>query len=342
MRFLIYGDLHINHGKSAYTTFLKETVNYLIEQIREHKPDVLINLGDTLDTFGTQNVKDVVFARDVIRRLTVAAGGAPHYVLRGNHDTGDKHGDDTWTDVFEMDFVEIVNHPSVHSILGKNFLFVPYTRNFSMEQFTDLDKHCTGVFAHTDWIGCRLTPKHISTTGFVPADVAEALPGVPVFAGHYHTPMQAGPVYFVGSPLYMTHNDEVTETPRGFTLWDTDADTKVRIPNPHTYICRTFTCDTLPQLKKARQEIGDDASRSRVRVFTKRRLIDTVEEIFFDCLWLGVYPQDNEKTEVTFGTKVAIQATPMEIVDQASAIAPDDLSPELVKSTGRQAFHVEN
>lgn len=370
MRFLMYGDLHVNHGKATYTDFLKKTVDFLIDTIHERQPDVLVNCGDTLDTFGTQNVKDVVLARDIIRRLTNAIDPGMHYVMRGNHDTGDKHGEDTWTDVLEMEGVEIINKTTVRSIYGKNYLFVPYTRDFDIDTFKP-DCHIDAAFAHTDWIGCRLTPKHISTSGFVPAEVAEVIPGVPVFAGHYHSPMQAGPVHFVGSPLYMTFNDEVTETPRGFTFWDTEGsfppdsyerkdgtlkmetldDTDYlcklkeapgaeRIENPHTYLCHTVTADTAPQLKKARKDIGEDADRTRVRVFTRRRLIDKAEEIFEDCLWSGIYPQDDEKTEVTFGTKVALQATPMEIVDQATEIAPEDLTKELVRSTGRQAFHV--
>lgn len=346
MLVLLYGDLHVNSTKVTYTECVQRTVQFLGKVIQEHRPKFLVNMGDTLDTFGALRVRDAQIAREAIHHLTAClhrADGYTHYVLRGNHDTGDKEGHVTSTDLLEMDGVEIVNQPHVYPLNGHNCLFVPYTRNFDMGVF-ETEYDLCAVFAHTDWIGCRLTPKHISTSGFEPAAVGAALPDVPVFSGHYHNPMAAGPVTFVGSPLYRDFNDRVEEIPRGFLLWETDTGELTRIENPHTYYCMTFTAENVPDLKKARKSLKRDgtdiAEKCRVRVYTKRRNFEKAEEIFGDCLWNGVYAVDNEKTEVEFGTKVSIQASPQEIVERAVAEPPEDLKKEVLTDYGRQAFHV--
>jgi hypothetical protein len=343
MKVLIYTDLHVTHRHKTYMQFVSDTVDYLCEVIHEHKPDVLVNMGDTLDTFGMMDVRDAIFARRAIRKTRdhfQACGGQAYYVLRGNHDTADKHGEISSVDLLEWQGVDIISSPTVKVLPdGRNYLFVPHLRDFTNEVFEGAQSYdIRGAFAHVDWIGCRLTPSHISTSGFQPGVVGELLPEVPVFAGHYHAPMEAGPVWFVGSPLHLTFNDEVTDVPRGFTLWDTDTDEKVRLANPHTYQCWTFRCSTLPQLKKQKKAIEADIERCRVRVYVPRKLLDKAEALFEEALWCGVYPLDTEKTSMDFDTKVDLQSSPDEVVAKAVSGAPEDLDKALLAKFGRHAF----
>lgn len=344
MKVLMFTDLHVTHRHKTYMEYVEDTVEHLCALIHEHKPDVLVNLGDTLDTFGMMDVRDALFARQAIRKTRdhfQGCGGQAYYVLRGNHDTVDKHGEVSSVDLLEMPGVEIITSPKVVTLPdGHSYFMLPHTRDHDPEKFEHiLPYDVRGVFAHVDWIGCRLTPKYISTSGFSPGAVGDLLPEIPVFAGHYHTPMETGPVWFVGSPLYMTFSDEVTEIPRGFTLWDTKLGAKTRIPNPHTFQCWTFECLTLPSLKKCLKKIEDDLERCRVRVYVPRKILDKAADLFEDALWCGVYPLDTEKDSMEFDTKVNLKSSSQEVIQRAVEGAPDDLNKETLIAYGQSAFH---
>src|SRR5882672_4239133 len=93
MKILFYTDIHVSCVHRDYSKFLDATMTYLESLVKEHKPDILVNLGDTLDTFGTLDVRDGVKAAEYLQRLSDALpSGSVHVILRGNHDTADKEG----------------------------------------------------------------------------------------------------------------------------------------------------------------------------------------------------------------------------------------------------------
>ena len=336
MRFLLYSDLHVTHRNREYMRFLELTLSYLKEVVHERKVEGLINLGDTFDTFGVLDLRDAVWGVEAMRDLTRVMEGN-HLILRGNHDTGDKMGELASTTLLEYGDTCVVSTPGPVDFCGLRFYCLPHSHEYAeaTQALKEDTQGAQAVLAHLDWTGCRLTPSYVSKDGVLPSD---ADVGIPVFSGHYHSPMEAENVWFVGSPLYMTFSDEVTETSRGFTLWDTETGEKTRIENPHTYKCWTFRVEDKRMLNKIQKKLEGKADTSRVRLYVPKRLIDDALEMFSGCLWSAVYPLDSEKETVSFNADVDLTTTPEDVIKRAIEAAPEDLDRKLLEEYGALAF----
>jgi len=334
MKVLFYTDLHVSYRNMDYMRFLEETIQYLEELVKTHAPDFLVNLGDTLDTFGTLDVRDGAKAQEYLLRLSqFTPHGIQHIVLRGNHDTADKLGDLSSTGIIAPPVVTYVSQPTLLEHTG--FLCVPHTKDLeTARKFIEENaKNCVAILAHTDWLGCRLTPAYVSKDGLDPAQDY----GVPVFAGHYHAPAVVGKVHFVGSPLYHDFRDLVVEEPRGFLLWDGGSDFR-RIPNPHTYRCVRIEAKTKKSLQKSCDENLPEAERLRVKVYVPKKLIEDAQDLFKGFLWYGVYPLEGEKEGIEFAAKVTLRTTPEEAVKKAAGAAGEEFNKTVLEQYGLAAF----
>lgn len=340
MKVLFYADIHVSCVHRDYSKFLDATMAYLESLVKEHKPDILVNLGDTLDTFGTLDVRDGVKAAEYLQRLSDALPpGSEHVILRGNHDTADKEGKLSSAELVVPATSLYFSTMTVARVKGYPFLILPHTKDFpACEQIiaNEIGK-VSAVFAHTDWIGCRLTPAYVSKDGLDPAVVSEH--HVQIFAGHYHAPLDVGAVHFVGAPLYHDFRDLVTEKPRGFTLLEGAKIT--RIPNPHTYNCHKLEIKTKKELQKALDRLLPEADKSRVKVYVPKKLMQEAEELFRGFLWSAVYPLETEREGVEFAAQVTLKTTPEDAVKKAASSAGEEFDKPLLEKFGLSLFRSE-
>jgi len=346
MRVLMYSDLHVSHRNVDYMRFLEGTIQYLEEMVKTHAPDFLVNLGDTLDSFGIMDVRDGSVAQDLLCRLTRGLPeGSKHIVLRGNHDTYDKFGDLSSTGLIAPKDIIYVSKNQVLKIDSRaTFLCIPHTKDVeSANQFiyNNAEKGCA-IFAHMDFLGCRLTPAYVSKDGIDPAKMDKHK--LLIFSGHYHAPMTVGCVNFVGAPLYQDFRDLVVEEPRGFLLWERNSMADVhqnvlrRIPNPHTYQCIRVEAKTKKTLTVACEKYLPEAERIRVKVYVPKKLIEDAQDLFKGFLWYGVYPLEGEKEGMEFTSKVNLRTTSEEAVKKAVSSAGEEFNKAVLEQYGMDAF----
>jgi hypothetical protein len=227
---------------------------------------------------------------------------------------------------------------------GAPFLCIPHTKDVEAANrfIYDNEKNAVAIFAHMDFLGCRLTPAYVSKEGLDPAILAKCQ--LPVFAGHYHAPMEVGCVNFVGSPLYHDFRDLVVDESRGFLLWEYEpmaaAHSSVtrRIANPYTYRCIRIEAKTKKALQKACDENLPEAEKLRVKVYVPKKLIEDAQDLFRGFLWSGVYPIEGEKEGIEFAAKVNLRTTPEEAVKKAAQSAGEEFDKATLEAYGIEAF----
>jgi hypothetical protein len=229
----------------------------------------------------------------------------------------------------------LVEHTTLIDVCGYTLLFIPHTRNLpeAREQLLgSVGRGVSAAIAHTDWIGCQLTPAYVSKEGLDPSESP-----VPVFAGHYHAPVTVGRVHFVGSPLYKDFSDVAVEQPRGFLFWDAKTGKVERVANPHTYHCVRIEAATKRELGKKIEGIGDP-SKCRVKVYVPKKLMEDAKDAVQGCLWSAVYPLGSETQSVTFASTVNLRTSPEDAVRAAVRSAGEEYDRSQLESVGMEAM----
>lgn len=348
MKILFYGDLQVNHNRTDYMKCLQGALGLLHQIILERRPDLVVNLGDLMDTKHIVSVDDLVWAfkwSRVIGHAAAQVNGHPtdrrHWILKGNHDISDKRGDFATVQVMEDEFTKVCMTHGLYAVDGKTFYVMPYTEDIeglqeSLKQAETAD--VKGIFGHVDWLGCRLTPTWTSKKGLDPAWVMERFPDTPVFNGHYHHPMSVGNVFFVGSPLHKDFNDILGEVERGFSLWDTEKGEIERIANRNTFYCMNLRYETEKQMKDSYAVLQPLAEQLRVKVSVPHKLVEEAKEMFGEFLWISIQPIESGQQGVYHTTQVSVTDSPSEIVKRGVESAPDQYDRKLLERMGAEAF----
>jgi hypothetical protein len=344
VKVLLFGDLQINHRRPDYMTFLTGALEELERVIRDVCPVLVINLGDMFDTKHLVSVDDLVYGWEWSRRLGRALERSNRrlWVLKGNHDISDKHGDRASVQVLENPMTKVCMSMGVHVIYGLRVLVIPYTEDINSvyEEAQGIERPDL-IVGHCDWIGCRLTPSYVSKAGLDPAWFERNYPGVPIFNGHYHHPMDLGDLHMVGSPLHKDFNDIAGEIPRGFTLWDSETGKIERIANPSTYYCTQLTFTKEQEISEWRAKLAEHKHALRVKVFVPQALLDEAKDAFGDFLWNTVQPVDSEAIRAIHTSGVSVQSTASEIVKKGVDESDEQVyDRELLAEFGRKAFSV--
>lgn len=348
MKFLFYGDLQIDRSNTMYAEFVQSTLEFLSAVVKERKPDYLINLGDVLDGFGHVTVEDLTYTYDWMEYLgqqVISTTGERHWILKGNHDIGDKAGLQSTIHVLSCDqtnrlFKGLVT-PEVPEV--GHILVIPYTNNYASVR-AELEKMkglpVKAIFAHTDWIGIRPSIKsgHISTDGLDAGRFAELFPSVPIFTGHYHTPMEIGNLNVVGSPLYKDFSDVLTDLPRGFLEWDTETGAIERIENPHTYYCAEVTAEDSQSLRAQCEALLPNKDHLKVKVYVPNSLMREADTIFESFLWHTSYSLESSRKGVEHTVDVSVHTSPAELVNLGIQEASADYDVTLLREYGETAF----
>lgn len=340
MKILLYGDLQINGKNSDYMRFLYGSMQNMLEVINNEKPDLVVNLGDLMDTKHLISVEDLVWAWNINQQIERICKS--HLILKGNHDVSDRNGDVSTVQVFNSSVTKAVTNFDEMYFNTKRFISIPYTRDIESVK-RDLrsisnPEDIVAIFGHVDWIGCRLTPSFVTNHGLDPDEVMEMFPNSHIFNGHYHHPFSMDRLHFVGSPLHKDFNDVLGEVPRGFTLFDTETKSVRRIENSSTYYCVSVPVGTVESMETFVSGVSDMKSRIKVKVSVPNSLVDEASDVFDGFLWKSIIPRDSEVVSIYGGTGLGILSSSKEIVSKAIESSPDNLDRGILESIGNVIF----
>lgn len=189
-KILVIGDLHI---RPKYINQYQEYKNFLFEKIKDCEFDMIVLLGDILDTHDVAKSSAFIEASNLFKELSEKA---PTFVIVGNHDISnpgcapsDKH--------FFGPFKMMKNLYIVDYILEyKKYLFVPYlipgTFFDSIKKYNLSNKKI--IFAHQDF-STEILPKKRPL----------------VITGHIHNPFynKTRKILYAGSPMQIAINESI-------------------------------------------------------------------------------------------------------------------------------------
>lgn len=237
MKILFLGDPHLRINKFSLATQFLTWVNKFIT---EQKPDLVVNLGDSLDTHA-------VIRSEAINELMshiyhVVDQGIPYVYLVGNHDCYTPK-DSKYHALLpfkgRIDNLFIVDVPQ--DLFGMTF--VPYL----VDGNTFPKKTQPICIAHQTFIGADYGP--INANEGVDAD---AISADIIISGHIHKKHNLGKVVYVGSPYSQDASD--ANQIKGISTFDTDT------------FEFSFTPTPMPSWKSLKFEISSAQSAEGVHV----------------------------------------------------------------------------
>ena len=198
-KILAIGDPHI---KKNNLNQIELYINNIKKIVKEHSPDFVVILGDTLDTHEVAHVQPFKYLCKLIEKISSLT---KLFVIMGNHDYID-HTQFLTDNHFFIPFkkwenVVIVDKPHYYTVNGKEFVFCPYVEPGRFEEaLNTLEKDniwemVDCIFAHQEFKGCKMGA--ITSTNGDKWD--EDYP--PVISGHIHDEQVVKNVFYVGSSI---------------------------------------------------------------------------------------------------------------------------------------------
>lgn len=332
MKALYFSDIHTypfnefsqptEDGRTTLILEHENTYHWVAEQIRDHKPDFVVNLGDTALTHGYLDAMSLNCIESGYTSVKLACEevSASLFWMIGNHDLMNDS-----VRIHTLPFIrEVVANVAVHGDL----LFVPFYRD--LQQAWDAislmeTKSFYRVFMHMDVIGARFnTSGLMSKDGMDPAQWEMLLkPDAKIFNGHYHHPQQINRrFYCLGSCMYRNFSDEVVDIPRGIVL-DLGDDGQRHIENPCTSIYTTIR-QTEPDFEEFRRKLEiPNPERTYVRIIYHPELHDVVGQYYSNYRGVKTIPLAKKKV-----TTVSMPSAfdPHKVVDAYIANNPPCIS----------------
>ena len=213
MKLLFIGDPHYKPSNVKDTELMESQVLFYIKKL---KPDVVINLGDTLDTHERIHIgslaRSVQFMNE-ISKLT------KHVVLIGNHDR--KNNSEFLTDVHPFIACTIITSSNNTSnniefvstgLVSENILYVPYVPNGRFREACDiilksefkLDSELI-IDKYSDYVKlivCHQEFKGVKMGGIISEDGDDyKVFDVPIVSGHIHETQVIENVLYPGTPM---------------------------------------------------------------------------------------------------------------------------------------------
>ena len=182
---IVVGDPHLTH--KSY-----DKINKLFDIIDEMPQDVVIWLGDFLDT------KEVIRGKCLnLLNKRFTSSEKQHIILIGNHDYFNLDCEEHALEVFKAFHPHVV---IVDKIIKSNGMwFVPYYHDLDkLKEDLDVIPNNETVFGHFDTIGFDYGNGYISDGGFRPNDFKRFKR---VISGHYHKYQEKGNLTYLGTPF---------------------------------------------------------------------------------------------------------------------------------------------
>ena len=232
MRILTLGDPHIRLNNLQDIVLLHE---HMLELLQEHKPDLLVVLGDILHTHAVINSHALTVA---VNFLYLLSQNVPLMMLIiGNHDRpnatdflSDVH---PFTAIHRWDNVLVVDKVVDIKLKNFNIIGVPYVPAGRFEEAlatNEQSPHADIIFCHQDFYGAKYSNEQAALDGDK-VDLENTL----IISGHIHAYQRLGKgIIYVGTPMqqdfgedankgismfHFSHTSRSNYTPRGRFYW---------------------------------------------------------------------------------------------------------------------------
>lgn len=254
MKILAFSDLHFkNTGSqeqvSGHLEACKNTAFWIRDMILKHKPDYVVNLGDTNDKHGYVDIFTLEALIHTMQEIasSCAMVNATYVWMAGNHDRPSKaEGHRGVLEILSaghwQEHLHLVdrhlklNHTDEH---GKETRLGFIAASVSREKFEEYLIPMADVdvlFIHECVLGAQLSTSYAAPDG-IPV---ESLPGDIVMCGDIHQPQKIQNLTIVGAGGYYNFSDWYDpDNPRGCLILDTQDLTVQRLRNPETPVYHT-------------------------------------------------------------------------------------------------------
>jgi UDP-2,3-diacylglucosamine pyrophosphatase LpxH len=251
---LFFSDVHFWKKTLSY---LKPTLeDWMVSQIYEHKPDLVVFGGDlnhTHNSVDTDVMHAIASSMDAVAAAAKEVTGRNLVAISGNHDTALRGMQKNIVEAVATLSPDIEAYTKPYYLKDFDILLIPYPDG--SQEFIDkvaslgTDAKPAIAIVHVELSEIRYTPANTHVTD-KPFTIPESVKTV--LAGHYHHPeskVVAGKnIHIVGSPIYHNYSDQMVDLPRGALLFDTLTHSVTRLHNPHGQIFHTVTTAMLPKL----------------------------------------------------------------------------------------------
>ena len=246
MKVAIISDTHYGARKGSklfHDYFEKFYNDVFFPTIDKEGITTVIHMGDAFDSRKGIEFKSLKWSKRVVFNPLKERGIKMHLMV-GNHDAYYKNTNEiNAVDLLlkEYDNVEVYSSPTEVSVGDLPVLFIPWINEQNEKETNSIIKKtkCPVAMGHLELNGFVATPGHIMEHGH---DARAFNKFEKVFSGHYHARSDNGTVFYLGNPYEMFWND--VESPRGFTIFDTESLEHQPINNPHRLFYKIFYEDT--------------------------------------------------------------------------------------------------
>ncbi|QFR55647.1 recombination endonuclease subunit [Yersinia phage JC221] len=222
MSYLLVGDLHagLRNDNQWNEDNLYRVFKQLVEYCKANKIDTVFQSGDFFDVRKATTQTTMNFVREKLVPL-LAEAKVTMYVLVGNHDTQFKNKirpNAPRELLSQYEWFRVVDEPETVEIWDENdnqkwIDLIPWICEENSQQIFDFIKKSTSEFClgHFELSGYYFYKNSKSDHGLEPDFLKKYQR---VFSGHYHHANEGDNVFYIGTPLTMSANDE--EETRGF------------------------------------------------------------------------------------------------------------------------------
>jgi hypothetical protein len=214
MKVLISGDSHITENSLSECKALFELIS---DTIKKYKPDLFIEMGDSMDDFGRPASVTQHF---LFEQANILQELCPVIFLLGNHSFSPNHPDKH--SLLPLKFLE--NVTVVDKPMSKfGFDFVPFRRDkYQFErEANSLSNNI--LFCHQNFKGAQYETGWTDTDGLE----VEKIKHKKIISGHIHAEGQIGQCWYPGAPRWMKKSDANAD--KNLYLYDTDTDEYTKI-----------------------------------------------------------------------------------------------------------------
>ena len=246
MKVAIISDTHYGARKGSklfHDYFEKFYNDVFFPTIDKEGITTVIHMGDAFDSRKGIEFKSLKWSKRVVFNPLKERGIKMHLMV-GNHDAYYKNTNEiNAVDLLlkEYDNVEVYSSPTEVSVGDLPVLFIPWINEQNEKETNGIIKKtkCPVAMGHLELNGFVATPGHIMEHGH---DARAFNKFEKVFSGHYHSRSDNGTVFYLGNPYEMFWND--VESPRGFTIFDTESLEHRPVNNPYRLFYKIFYEDT--------------------------------------------------------------------------------------------------
>lgn len=224
---------------------INQTSEWIISEFKKRKCDVIVCLGDVLNTREQVSVRSLSSALNFFDRLR-AETKVPIHIILGNHDMNLKHsGKISSLDFFGLELMKthgfhLHRNIDVVNILGQDCIMIPYHEDQSIiekrmeelkEEFGINKMKNTLVFGHLSITGASPNNSKNKYIGGINASVFDCTKRT--FTGHFHHHHAVNNVIYVGAPLQFNFGD--CGDKRGVVIYNSNKNYFNYVVNPLCY-----------------------------------------------------------------------------------------------------------